>query len=372
MPVKYDDYAYTMDRKYSIEVNTIKGELPSFARAFLRSINTSKQIRTQLAYAYDIRVFFRFLQEYKQEYKDVAIKDIPASAMNDVTTDDAAEYLSWLGSYEHEGKEYANTNVGKKRKYAVMRSFYHYLVNGVGLATKDPFAAIDPPKVNEKEIRILDDYEKNAILAEIDREMAAAEEEIASYEGHQIPYYVSLKPHIVKRDKAIMYLFLSTGMRVSELVGINMDDLTYQKINGDTVARVNITRKGGGQDHLFLSHETEAVLDDYIINSRDEFRPDEDNDKALFLSVRHRRISVRAIESKVVGRYAAVLGDPVTNGIHPHVLRATYASNYYNYTGDIYATASVLGHKSVETTRRHYAKATDQQKYAMIDMTLKK
>ena len=134
-----------------------------------------------------------------------------------------------------------------------------------------------------------------------------------------------------KRDFALISLFLGTGIRVSECVGLNISDVDLEN------NAFLVTRKGGNQVVLYF--------------------PPED---ALFLSLQKRRITQRAVQN-LVKKYAAVAA-PLKPKISPHKLRSTFATNLYQETGDIYLVADVLGHSSVDTTRRHYAEMTDRRR----------
>lgn len=155
------------------------------------------------------------------------------------------------------------------------------------------------------------------------------------------------------RDLAILSLFLGTGIRVSELVGINIDDLDFS-LNGFLV-----TRKGGNQAILYFPDEVASVLQDYL-KVRRNIEALEGHEDALFLSLQRKRISVRAIQ--VMVKKYATLAAPLKKHLSPHKLRSTFGTNLYHETGDIYLVADVLGHSDVNTTRRHYAAMSDDRR----------
>ena len=150
-----------------------------------------------------------------------------------------------------------------------------------------------------------------------------------------------------------MTLFLDTGIRVSELVGINIGDIDFS-ING-----FMITRKGGNQAILYFSDEVEKVLKDYLA-IRQEITAVPGDEDALFLSLQNKRISVRAVQV-MVKKYATQAA-PLKKWLSPHKLRSTFGTNLYHETGDIYLVADVLGHSDVNTTRRHYAAMSDDRR----------
>ena len=156
-----------------------------------------------------------------------------------------------------------------------------------------------------------------------------------------------------KRDYAILSLFLGTGIRVSECVGINIGDVDLE--NNAFI----VTRKGGNQVVLYFPPEVAEALADYM-QERSHTEAVEGHEDALFLSLQRKRITQRAVQN-LVKKYAAVAA-PLKSKISPHKLRSTYATNLYNETGDIYLVADVLGHTSVDTTRKHYADMTDARR----------
>ena len=147
------------------------------------------------------------------------------------------------------------------------------------------------------------------------------------------------------RDTAIITLLLNTGIRVSECVGIDIEDLNFYDNS------VVIVRKGGAPQVVYFSDHVADTIQDYMRVERPKYMADE-NEKALFLSRKKRRMSVRSIEY-MVKKYAreAVPGKMIT----PHKLRSTYGTALYDETGDINLVAAVLGHESIETTAKFYA-----------------
>ncbi|MBO5851301.1 MAG: tyrosine-type recombinase/integrase, partial [Clostridia bacterium] len=139
--------------------------------------------------------------------------------------------------------------------------------------------------------------------------------------------------------------FLGTGIRNSELVGLNVDD-----VNFDDFSFV-VTRKGGNRTILYFNEEVYNALNKWIIY-RNSIKDLDKSEKALFLSLQNKRISVRTIQ-ELVKKYAKVI-TPLKK-ITPHKLRSTFGTNLYHETNDIYLVADFLGHSDVNTTKKHYA-----------------
>ena len=155
------------------------------------------------------------------------------------------------------------------------------------------------------------------------------------------------------RDTAMLLLFLGTGIRVSECVGLNIEDIDF------SLNAFLVTRKGGDQTILYFPEQVAHALQEYLAQ-REEIIPLEGHEDALFLSMQKRRITQRAVQN-LVKKYAQVAA-PLKRKISPHKLRSTFGTNLYQETGDIYLVADVLGHSDVNTTRRHYAAMSDAHK----------
>jgi len=158
------------------------------------------------------------------------------------------------------------------------------------------------------------------------------------------------------RDLALLSLFLGTGIRISELVGLNVDDIDFM-----TNAFI-VTRKGGNRTILYFSDEVGATLYDYVIQ-RNSNKKIPSTEKALFISLQNKRMSVRAVQN-LVKKYAGI-ASPLKK-ITPHKLRSTFGTNLYRETGDIYLVADCLGHKDVNITKKHYAAISEDNKKSYL------
>ena len=314
-------------------------ELPSFCKQFFRGINDTTSARTRLAYAYDIRLFFEFLHENNSVCAKLEIKDYPISILNQVTREDIEEYMEYLSFYTKEDKTYTNDERGKKRKLASLRSFYNYYFQAE-LIEKNPAALVPLPKLHEKEIVRLDVDEVAVLLDQVEDGTGLTKSQQRFHKVTKI------------RDMAILTLLLGTGIRVSECVGLNISDVDF-KNDG-----IKIRRKGGYETVLYFGEEVEKALKDYL-EERSHVIPQEGHEDALFLSMQNRRMSVRAVEN-MVKKYSSIVTS--LKKITPHKLRSTFGTNLYRETGDIYLVADVLGHKDVNTTKKHYAAMEDERR----------
>ncbi len=326
--------------KQNIEkMRAVLTELPKFCKQFFRGIENTTSTRTRLGYALDLRIFFEFIQERNTAMRRIPITDYPLALLDQLTKEDIEEYLDYLELYYKDDKEYRNDERGKARKLASLRSFYHYFYTSE-LIEKDVASLVPMPKLHEKEIIRLDPDEVAQLLdlVENGEDLTAAEQRY-----HRVTKV---------RDLALLTLLLGTGIRVSECVGLDIKDVDFK--NGG----IKIRRKGGYEAVVYFGPEVEDALLDYM-DQRTHKIPAEGHEDALFLSMQNRRITVRAVE-KLVKKYASKVTS--LKKITPHKLRSTYGTNLYRETGDIYLVADVLGHKDVNTTRKHYAAQQEENR----------
>ncbi len=316
--------------------------LPSFCYDYFLAIDSQTSTLTRLNYAHDLKIFFYFLQE-KKFRKSKTVAEFTLDDMETVTSNDIEYFLSFLSHYNYDGKDHSCNDRAKARKLSSVRALFKFLFNK-GYISVDNSAKVSTPKLHEKPIIRLDNDEVFDIIG-------AAE----SGEGltpHQMCYHEKNRV----RDSAILMLFLGTGIRISELVGLNNEDLNF-KDNSFIV-----TRKGGGKSILYFDDDVAEALKRYI--EQKENSPDNIKDiSALFISNNKRRITVRAVEN-LVQKYAKIVS-PLKK-ISPHKLRSTYGTQLYKATGDIYIVADVLGHKDVNTTRKHYAAISDDNRRGVV------
>ena len=329
------DYHTQKNIDWTIRLRNLLSELPPFSKDYFRSIESNTSAKTRISYAYDIRLFFRFLLETNPYFKNKQINDITLSDLESLKPVDIEEYMEYLKVYKDEkGDLKTNDENGISRKMSALRSFYKYY-HKHEMIKNNPTIIVDMPKIHDKAIIRLDTDEAASLLDYIEN----CPDNLSK---KQKEYYEKTKT----RDLAIATLLLGTGMRVSECVGINLTDIDF-KNNG-----ITITRKGGNQSILYFGPEVEKALKDYINNIRSNIEPLSGSENALFLSTRKTRMGVQAIEN-MIKKYAKVVTP--NKKITPHKLRSTYGTTLYKETGDIYLVADVLGHKDVNTTKKHYA-----------------
>ena len=321
-------------------IRGILKELPPFCTDFFRGIEPRTSARTRLAYAYDLKTFFDFLKQANPELKTKELRDFPLSILDEIKLMDLEEYMEYLKCYSTEKREdLMNTERGIMRKVSTVKSFYNYFYRTERIQN-NPASLLQLPKIHEKEIIRLDVDEVARFLDEVEDGECLTEKQKA--------YHTKTK----LRDLAMMTLLLGTGLRVSECVGLNINDVDFR--NGG----LRIHRKGGKEVIVYFGAEVEYALQDYL-SEREHIVPEEGSKEALFLSMQRKRINVRSVE-KMVKKYAQLV-TPLKK-ITPHKLRSTYGTNLYRETGDIYLVADVLGHSDVNTTKKHYAALEDERR----------
>lgn len=337
--MKEKNYHEKYNIEQSVKLREITHTLPSFCKDFFRGIEPTTAIRTRIAYAHDLRIFFEFLQEVNSQCKKMDISDFPVTILDQIKPVDIEEYLDYLSYYKKHDMEYTNDEHGKMRKLASLRSLYNYFFRKE-IIEKNPAILVKMPKIHEKAIIRLDIDEVAMLLDEVEGGENLTKKQQSFHKKTKI------------RDLAMLTLLLGTGIRVSECVGLDISDVDF-KNNG-----IKVRRKGGNEVVVYFGEEVEEALLNYL-NERISIIAEKDHENALFLSMQKKRINVRSVE-KLVKKYSLLVTQ--LKHITPHKLRSTYGTNLYRETGDIYLVADVLGHKDVNTTRKHYAALEDDRR----------
>ena len=333
-------YSDSQNLKYIQKINELLKVLPKFAVQYFNSVEYTKLPRTQLAYAMDLKTFFEFLVSENPELAKKTMRNISLDDIEMLTADDIIDFLRYIKYYNKDnGKFISNSEASAKRKLAALRSFFGYYYK-LDKLKNDPTVKVDMPKIREKAI----------IRMEVD-EVAQFLDNVQT--GDKLTQG-QLKRHekLKSRDLALLTLMLGTGIRVSECVGLDINDVDFNN------QRIKVVRKGGYEDFVYFGTEVEEVLKPYIAERKNQVAAS-GHENALFLSAKKTRLCVRSVEL-LVKKYANTV--TTVKHITPHKLRSTYGTNLYQESKDIYLVADVLGHKDVNTTRKHYADIVDENK----------
>lgn len=293
--------------------------------------------RTIKGYALDLRAFYDYLITNSPIIKKY--DDVTTEFLDNLTIKDIQEYMSYLRSgTRYDGVELHEEASARARKLSSLRGFMQYLYNNKDLKV-NVARLVDGPKIpHHKKGRLSGDQVCDILDRVMEPEQAPEK---------QKGYLLRSK----KRDYAILLLLSHSGIRVSELVNLDIDDIDYRNLT------ITVTRKGGNRDIVYINEEVIAALSDYIENERRDL----DNEHALFLSSRTGnpgRLSVSAVE-RLVKKFGSGIS---INKVTPHTMRRTFGTSLYLDTGDINLTANALGHKNINTTAKYYVEIDEERK----------
>lgn len=315
-------------------------KMPDYCLDYFIGIENTTSSLTRYNYSMDLNIFFNYISAYiiKKNIIDITLEDLDTLKARNIE-----QYLSYLTYYEIDGKQYKNDERGKARKLASLRSFFKYLFNH-DMLSSNVVSKIDTPKLHNKEIIRLEKDEVSKLINAV--------ENPTDFSERQKNY----NKNTFERDNAIITLFLGTGIRISELVGLNVESFDFSQ------NAFLVTRKGGNQTTLYFSNEVALALKTWL-EKRATLGLDSD-EHAMFISLQNKRISIRAVEN-LVKKFASQ-ASPLKK-ISPHKLRSTFGTNLYKETKDIYIVADILGHKDVNTTKKHYAAISEDMRRSVAD-----
>lgn len=287
-------------------------DVPVIMQDFLKNYLTVAKGRSDLTvseYYYDLRDIFKFIKRDKfnikvDDYKEINISDLDMDFFKSITTDELYEYL-----FAH-----SNKAVSRARKISSMKTFFNYLCNIKKIIDKNPCIGLEGPKLESRLPKYLQLDEALSLLHSVDGEFK-------------------------ERDTAILTIFLNCGLRLSELVNINLCDIKNNTLT--------IIGKGNKERSIYLNEACQKAIKEYML-----VRPiDNVKDKnALFLSKQNKRISPRMVEL-LVKKYIQLAGLD-TRKYTPHKLRHTAATLMHKYGNvDVLTLQQILGHESIATTQ---------------------
>ena len=314
-------------------------ENSSYVNSFLDYSITilNKSSNSVKEYNYDLLMFLRFIKQHfnmtnEEDFKNIKIDDISLDTIKKITLDDIHAFLAFLV------KEFNSKATTRARKVSTIRIFFKYLCQHAKLIDKNPALYLETPKLEKRlpKYLSLDDSKKllNATYNEDNRNYA--------------------------RDYAIITLFLNCGIRLSELVGININDIDFSE------NKLNVIGKGNKERTIYLNKACMNALSEYLsVRPKQGIKHDKKNsEKALFLSERKTRIGNRTVELIVYKQLKAAGLDVKKYSVHK--LRHTAATLMYQYGNvDIRALQELLGHESIATTEIYTHVSNEQVRNAV-------
>lgn len=314
---------------------------PEFLNSFLDYTATilNKSPNTVKEYNYDINRFLKYIKKHfkmtnEEDLNKIDIHDMTIETINKITLDDIHSYLFYLTN------TFQSKPATRARKASAIRVFFNYLCQKKGLIDNNPALNLETPKLGKRMPRYLSlDESKKLLNVAIDENDRNKE-----------------------RDFAIITLFLNCGMRLSELVGININDIDFSE------CKMNVIGKGNKERTIYLNKACIDAINKYLaVRPKQHIRIG--SEKALFLSERLDRISNRTVQYIVKNELRKAGLD--TNKYSVHKLRHTAATLMYQYGNvDIRALQELLGHESISTTEIYTHVNNEQIRHAVEDNPL--
>lgn len=348
-------YSYQMQQSARIneQIKELLSVLPSFCADYLyvKTATNKFQPRTKLAYLQELHTFFKWLNTSHESFMDMQIKDFTLEQMKLLVPNDIISFLAAMDYYVSDDITRTNSASSKARKLAAVRSLFAYFVSSCSF----PYNVaknVDTPTVKNKDVIYMTTEQQNAFLTNVESGKSyTSTGNLKEYKADN-PYHL--------RDIAIISLFLGTGIRISELVGIDLNDLDFRDQS------LYVSRKGGNEQRVFFGDDVEDALLSYLDYGRAVLLKENEDENALFVSQRAKRISVRAVQT-IVERYVDyTFGKDNKTKLSPHKLRSSYASNLLEETDNIYLVSKALGHSDLSTVQK-YAKIKNMRD-AAIDL----
>ncbi|MBK5252983.1 MAG: tyrosine-type recombinase/integrase [Peptostreptococcaceae bacterium] len=336
------------------ECEAIQKQLPKYLRSYFIYLKSNVLPMTRSAYLHDILFFFNYLVFESGITKASIPTDVKVEELNEITAMDINIFLDYCRKYTVESKEtivvYQNGNRTLARKRSSVSVLFKQLYRD-GLLKENITDGFDPirvPKTGENEIKALQDDEVMIMLDSVTNGEGLTEHEKSYWEKTKL------------RDKAILVLFLTYGLRLSELQQLNISSFNFNR------GEFKIYRKRGKESMMPLNKSVSLVIDDYVTVERpNEEKIVEGNEDALFLSLQGKRLTERSIRELVKKYTSIALKTSRRAGYSPHKLRATAATSLIGRGNSIYDVQALLDHEQVTTTQL-YAKHKQNVKRDLV------
>lgn len=337
------DNVVMKEHQINDECSRIESELPSFLRGYFIYLKGNVLPMTRLAYLHDIRFFCNYLISETDLTKAEKPRDIRLEDFQEIKAVDINIFIDYCRNYTVESKDavyyYENSNRTLARKKSSVSVMFKHLYRDdlIPENITDGFDPIRVPKPGEREIKALQDDEVMIMLDAVTTGSGLTDGEHKYWEKTKL------------RDKAILIVFLTYGLRLSELQQLNVSSFNFSR------GEFTIYRKRGKESTMPLNQSVTEVVRDYIDNERPGEGLDEEDQDALFLSLRKRRMTERQIRELVKKYTSIAMNVSRRSGYSPHKLRATTATSLIGRGNSIFDVQQLLDHEQVTTTQL-YAK----------------
>ena len=340
-----------------LECEAIQKELPSFMRPYFAYLKGNVLPMTRLAYLHDVRFFMNYLINETDLTRATETKNITSDEMNNIVAADINLFIDYCRKYMVDDGEtvtvFENNNKSLARKKSSVSVLFKQLYRDGVIENNitDGFDPIRVAKPGEREIKALQDDEVMIMLDAVTNGTGLTDHERTYWERTKL------------RDKAILVMFVTYGLRLSELQQLNLSSFNF------SIGEFKIYRKRGKESIMPLNRSVELVLNDYINNERNTVIPEEHAaEDALFLSLQGKRITERAIRELVKKYTSIALNTSRRAGYSPHKLRATAATSLIGRGNSIYDVAALLDHEQVTTTQLYAQHKMNVKRDLVSDM----
>ncbi len=346
---------YKKEKNYEVrqKANAIIKELPDYVYDYFLEREIRLSAMSIYSYANQLHTFFQFIHDNNPALKNTELRCITLDDLNMLNDRDIVEFLHYLRNYPVKGEDgsvkFVECSPVTIQHYTVaLNTFFKYLVVRKMIKT-NPIELIERSRLPKKEVIYLDNDSKHLFMDSVETGEGLSKTQAKFHKKNGA------------RDFAMINVFLSTGIRVSELVGMDIKDINFNKHS------INVYRKGGNFDVVYFSDKAEYYLKQYLDVREDIYHPS-DTENAVFLNRDGKRISVRSVEL-MVKKYINASVPSEGKRITPHKLRSTYAETMLKATGgDIEKVQKLLGHSSITSTTR-YVNSTEEEKEAVRNLS---
>lgn len=347
------------------KLQIILNELPWYVEEFINHKQRKLSAASLLNYCHDFKIFFNWM--IREQLCNGEIKEIPFEHLEKMTIMEVDNFLNYL-HYELNNKE-----ITVNRKLSALKSLFNYLQNIAETLDLKPYinrnvmAKIEFNEIKESMETIANKMEGKILLGdeyEKFRLFIAHDYGEMNKENKKIIHFYEFNK---ERDTAIISLILGSGLRLSELVGLDLDDIDFSKFSA------RVIRKGNKEQYVYFSQIAMADLKEYLAVRTSKYQVDKNN-KALFISApmgpkgKSRRLTPRSVE-KMVEKYATAFGKP---SLSVHKLRHSFATRYHSEINDVPKLRRQLGHSSIQTTMIYTHIRNDDLKNAVDKMDMPK
>ncbi|MCL7749454.1 tyrosine recombinase XerS [Halalkalibacter alkaliphilus] len=347
------------------KLNTLLDQLPWYVSEYINHKQRKLSAASLLNYAHDYKIFFNWLKN--EGLHTGEMKNIPLELLESLTSQQVEGFLGFL-QYQLNNKE-----ITVNRKLSALKSLFNYLQNIAETRELKPYlqrnvmAKIEFNEIKESMETIANKMEGKILMGdeyEKFRQFIASDYGLLNKNNKKLYNFHLLNR---ERDTAIVSLILGSGLRLSEVVNLNIDDIDYSKYTA------RVIRKGNKEQFVFFSKLAMDDLQDYLKIREKRYKVEKSN-KALFVAApmgpkgKPRRLTARSIE-KLIEKYATAFGKP---SLSVHKLRHSFATRYHTEINDVPKLRRQLGHSSIQTTMIYTHINNDDLKQAVDKMDIPK